>query len=234
MAQSQYSEIGITGLRGRIGGSQFTRVISGQQTTLPTIPRQANSSYQQEAQKRFRDIVKAWKELSDSDRETWVTAAASGDWEKENSLGEVYNPTGFNLFCELNLNVYDQVPKMTTAPSYPSFTTNALIDTRAFNTGSLDLTFSALSISSREKVVVYATKGISPGRMSLKQSEFREIMFINDSSYAEIFAAGTEYSARFGAQSIGSAIFTKCLLMNMNSGARMDMGTLKCIVQELM
>ena len=233
MAQSQFSEIGITGLRGRIGGSQFTRVVSGTQTTLPTIPRQANSSYQQTAQRNFRDITKAWQELSEVNRETWVTAAASGDWERENSLGERYNPTGFNLFCELNLNVYGLIPKIVTAPSYPTFTELSLLETAAFDDGSFDLTFSRENIEANERVVIYATKGVSAGRMSLKQSEFRDIMSIGQSSFQEVFDAGEEYGIRFGAQPVGCAIFTKCFLMNMDSGARIGIGSSKCIIQSL-
>lgn len=230
MAQFLYSEIGITDIRGKIGGTQFTRVRSGGQGILPTTPRQAGTPDQQASQNKFQKVLGYWRELEEYQRVLWNEAAGSPDWTRTNRTGEEYQPTGQSLFIQLNLSAFKQSFPIEEPPSYPSFTEMEFDFLEADTTPKVTLYFTASSIAVGESILMYSTAQLSRGRTSVNQRQY----FFTDNADAESFSdpwdMGAQYALKWGNPIPGLKIFVQCWLLNEASGARKYLGWKSCII----
>jgi hypothetical protein len=230
MAQLLLSEIGIRDIRGRIAGTQFTRVRSGNQAIRPTIPREPFSGYQNTSNRNFRAVLAEWMGLNNTERTSWETAAATGDWERLNRVGEPYNPTGQSLFIELNLNAYTESFPIRTAPALPTFTTVSVTGGVATTAPAVGITFSTGTIAAGETMVIYTTKSLSPGRTSSIQQQYAELARVQEPSFTTTVNINAAFQARWGLPVLDCVIFMRAELMNTASGARTDVGWARVLI----
>jgi hypothetical protein len=231
MAQIQFSEIGITGLRGRIKGTQFTRVRSGPQATYPTIPRQPGTNFQQYSQNQFQEVLRQWSLIEEWQRTAWDVAAEDPQWARLNKLGESYQPTGQSLFIQLNLSAYKQSFPINTPPDYPTFTTLAISSMIAVPNGEIEVDFSASTIDEEEIVLLFASGQLSRGRMSINQREYFFIENFDSETFTGLQDISDQYVVRWGEPIEGLKIFVRGELLHYPSGARMDLGWAKAVIQ---
>jgi hypothetical protein len=231
MAQIEFSEIGITGLRGRIKGTQFTRVRSGPQATYPTIPRQPETTFQQQRQNQFQQVMRQWRLIEEWQRTTWDIAANQPEWARTNKLGESYQPTGQSLFVQLNLSAFKQSFPINIAPPYPSITALSIVSMTAVADAEIEIDFSESTISEEEILLIYATGQLSRGRMSVNQREYFFIDNFDQESFTGTPEISDQYVLRWGEPIEGLKIFARAELLHYPSGARRDCGWSKAVIQ---
>lgn len=198
MAQFQYSEIGITDIRGKIAGTQFTRVRSGGQGILPTTPRQPFTSAQEASQYLFQQVMAYWPQLDESQREAWNEAALLPDWTRTNRTGDPYQPTGQSLFVQLNLSAFKYSFPITSPPTFPSFTSIVFTDFYIITPERVRLTFSTGTISEDETMLIYTTMQLSRGRTSVSQRQFFFTANFDSETFTDDCEIYDNYVARWG------------------------------------
>ena len=229
MAQLQFSEIGITNLRGRIAGTQFQGVRSGPQGTRPTIPRQPFSAPQEFSQNQFQQVLAQWSQLTEGQRTDWDEAAELPDWERTNKVGETYQPTGQSLFVQLNLSAFKQSFPIEDPPTYPTFTTAAINGLVAVAGAEIEVSNTASSITEDEIALFFTTNKLSAGRMSVNQREYFFTDNFDSETFSDLVNISAQYVARWGEGAVGQKIFVRGELLHYPSGARLDMGWAKAI-----
>ena len=114
-------------IRGSIGGSTFSRNTYGAYIRSRAKPTNPNTSLQVQIRTFMRNVVSAWRLLSDDQREAWNTYATSTPMQ--NRLGQTIYLSGFNHYCRSNvarllagLNRVDDAPSSAGLPDLPSGT----------------------------------------------------------------------------------------------------------------
>jgi hypothetical protein len=92
----------ITGARGTIAGTIFTANKSGPYARGWNRGPNPRSTAQSEQRGRTSGMAKAWRGLTQAQRDLWDVWAAAPAQEKFNSLGESYFASGFNWFVAIN------------------------------------------------------------------------------------------------------------------------------------
>lgn len=116
----------VTGARGTIAGTIFSANKSGPYARGWNRGPNPRSVGQSEQRGRTSGMAKAWRGLTQVQRDAWDTWAALPAQEKFNSLGESYFPSGFNWFVAINdrlLNVgraYRTNPPVIARPPAPT------------------------------------------------------------------------------------------------------------------
>lgn len=216
--------------RGTLGGIQFSRNSSGAFCSLRTIPSFPNTVSQQEYERNFRDVLGAWSRISQSQRDGWEAEAATGDWDRLNSVGDSYQPTGQSLFIELNLSVYAESFLIADAPTWRTITNVTLSSADTTAPGTVTLNFSAGSINPNHGMAVYGTKGRLNGSYSLKRPDYRFLGLIDEAGFSSAVSFGTEYVARFGNMVAGQIVFFKTQLLYIPTGQRVASTAVRTLV----
>lgn len=102
MAVIDFSGIGVTDIAGSVGGSTFQRGKAGNTLKRKSRPGGNKSAGQQGQQAVVSQLSTRWKELTAEQRLGWNAAAASGEWNGKNKLGNTTTLSGFQLFMEVN------------------------------------------------------------------------------------------------------------------------------------
>lgn len=227
MAKIKLSPL-ITEIGGKLGNVVFQRNPTGPFARNLVIPANPNTSAQQTARSRMTVRSKAWAGLTEGQRLAWNTAAASGDWTLTDSFGNEFNPTGEQLYIQLNINgetvgagPYVTPPAKVTLPAVTigTLTVNSIgpAVSQAYN-GVLGANFT---------LVISATRPLSAGIMSPQESLFRHIGTSTAASPIDITAL---YTAKFGNPAAGQKIYSKLEVYSDNSGEVLNAGTTSAIV----
>lgn len=126
---------GVTAIAGRVGGSIFQRGRAGQQMKAGQFTKNRVTHGKGTSRSVLASVSQYWRTL-DTTRKTGWNALASG-LTRVNSFGVSYVPSGFQIFCECNLNLQKcGIPSLlNTAPAPPTLPT--------FNSISADLDITA-------------------------------------------------------------------------------------------
>lgn len=92
----------ITGARGTIAGTIFSANKSGPYARGWNRGPNPRSTGQSAQRRRTSGMAKAWRALTQVQRDAWDTWAALPAQEKFNSLGESYYASGFNWYVAIN------------------------------------------------------------------------------------------------------------------------------------
>ena len=158
-----------------------------------------------------------WKLLDLSAIDDWCKLA--GELKKSNKFNESYAQAGFNLYCELMLNIqliggsiYNSTPTVPTIVPLSSFTITLYGDP-------LDrfiLSFSGLTTATGISHLIYSTPPVSSGRFYVK-SMYRKIGFIphDTTDYYDIISL---YKTFFPLPLSGQKIFVKLIPLDNSTG----------------
>lgn len=100
MAQIKLGSL-VTGIRGKIGGTIVQGGRTGYQMRNLVQPRKARTNTSSISRNYFAWLSRSWSVLAFEDRALWVAFATFQT--RLNKFGDVYIPTGFQMFMEFNL-----------------------------------------------------------------------------------------------------------------------------------
>lgn len=207
----------ITDGRGKVGGQVVSKNKAGAYLKNKVTPANPNTAYQIAKRANVTAISQAWAGLTDAQRSAWKAAVAS--YSKTDIFGDVKNPSGFNLFMWLNLNLLNVgSAQITSPPASSAVTSLTAVSVSTLEGGTFDMSFAPTPVPADHALVVLASGSMSPGR-SYSKSYMRQIAVLPHTatiSPADIFDA---YSAKFGAPIVGKRIFVSAFLVNTTTGA---------------
>ena len=102
-------------LSGKIGGGVVSRNKHGMYVKAKTPQAISYSPQSVAVRSNYNKLVIAWQNLSQTVKNNWATAAATYTWT--NNIGNLYHPSGYQLFIALNSNCYLSNLAIITSPS---------------------------------------------------------------------------------------------------------------------
>lgn len=203
--------LGVSEIRGKEGGSVWSRNTAGAYIRNFVVPINPKTVAQSLVRTLFATIMQAWRGLTEVQRKTWNTVAATLTFP--NVFGDNVAPTGFGLHAKLNRNLQEIGEAIITTPptagAVDGLTSlTAVIDNAEIaDDDKIKLTFAPV-IPADQKTILYATPALSAG-VSFVDSEYRKIK-IMDTADLSPFPVGAAYITVFGAiPAVGQKAFFK-------------------------
>lgn len=202
--------------RGKIGGQVASKNRAGAYMRTKVTPVNPQTSAQSGVRANLTFMSQSWQLLTEDQRAGWNGAVQN--YARTDIFGDIKNPSGFNLYLRLNLNilaagggVISDVPVDTFAPELVTFT--AAPDSAA---GDFDITFSPTPVPLNTAYVIECTEQTSAGKSFVKNL-FRTVQVLPaaDATPTNIFA---NYTAKFGSLIAGKKITVRVKAVNLISG----------------
>jgi hypothetical protein len=202
--------------RNKIGGHVASKNRGGSYLRTKVSPAQPSSTYSAAVRSRLASIASGWRGLAQSARDQWNNAVSS--FKKTDIFGDYRNPSGFNLYQQLNNNLVNAGIALITTPPLPDtvdmMTSASVVVDNSSHT--VVITY-APAIAADHKFLVRATPAVSPG-ISFVKSELRQIQVIAtaDVSPVDVSAA---YIAKYGNPgAAGQQVFIELIPINTTTG----------------
>lgn len=195
-------------IRGKIGGTVFSRSRGGSTIKAKTTPRHPGSVGQIQQQTTMSNANAAWKLLTTANRTTWAVQAAATIWS--NSLGGTYSPTAQQLWCQAYSNgaLIAGVPPAVFPATYTPAQPIAFAGCRSIGTD-LQLTVFPTSGAYTGGVLFFASHIVPPTVGYFKTLPRR---FMNNSPTGGSADIGAAYRLAYGAQpQPGSILPVRCI-----------------------
>lgn len=93
----------MTDARGKLGGQVFSKNRGGAYIRTKVTPSNPRTLDQQSNRALLGSLSQGWSGLTDDQRATWN--AAVPNWARTNIFGDSHNPSGKNLYVQLNKNI---------------------------------------------------------------------------------------------------------------------------------
>lgn len=202
--------------RNKIGGHVASKNRAGAYLRTKVTPMNPNTTYQVNVRQRLATMSIAWRGLSATARLQWNAAVSA--FSKTDIFGDLRNPTGFNLYCRLNINLAIIGVAPISVPPLPLAVDSLLtmVPTQV-TAGATSVAYTATPTPALHVLVVDATPPISPGKSFVK-SEFRYIGQVAAST-ASPYVATTDYAAKFGGPGVtGQKVFFRAKYIHMTTG----------------
>lgn len=222
MASTKYANY-IVDARGKVAGTIYSRNGGGSYARGSFSPTNTRSNRQTVQRANVKSIQSRWQSLTQQQRDTWESAAPN--WPVQNRIGDKVILSGHQLFVHLNLNlrraftIVTQLTKPAKKPRFPVFTYSFItLD----NTGAaltaviLQSVTLAGDSASFFRVIVYATKALTPGAYSPSRAKYKRISVFSGSNISLSF--GLAYRTVFGVPAVGSQVFVKLEMLDTRSG----------------
>lgn len=200
---------------GKIGGHVASRNRAGAYIRTKVTPVNPQTSAQLAVRNRLGTRSQAWRGLTDPQRAAWNGAVAS--FARTDIFGDLKNPTGFNLYQQLNNNLAAVGVAPIAAPPQPAavLTVGITSITPAAGTGLIPMVMTG-AVPALTSVKVFATAPQSPG-VSFVKSEYRLITTLAPAAATPV-ALGAAYQAKFGTWLVGQKLFFKIVFVNNTTG----------------
>jgi len=206
----------VTDMRGKSGGTVYSRGRYGLQKRTKIKPRTVYSTFAQNVKAAFASASAAWRSLTDGQRAGWRSAASS--YPVSSVFGATNTLTGSALFVRLN-SVLDAigVAQITTAPA-PVAVPLAQVGAVAADVSSTAFTiaYTPDPVPANMALQVWVTAQKGPGETA-NQNEYY-LLQVADAAAASPVNAYAAYIARFGALVAGNKIFVRTNLASKLTG----------------
>lgn len=205
----------LDGIKGKVGNVVF----QGKKTIRKKVnPANPKTTLQVASRAKISSFSKAWGALSESQRTAWGNAAKSGAYSRPDEWGEPFNPTGEQLYIEVNITASlaggSAISNVPTAATFASITLGTLTLTA---TGSVMTQAFTGTLGANEQLVIFASGQVSAGRMSANESSYRVIGGYSGAS--PINFAGN-YTTKYGTLAAGKKVFLRIEQINALTGQR--------------
>ena len=156
----------MTDARGKLGGQVFSKNRSGSYVRTKVTPVNPQTSFQQASRFLLGALSQAWSGLTRAQIEAWNNAV--NEWARTDIFGDLRNPTGKNLFTELNKNaVQAGYSQMTEPPAKEEMPVVSLLDaTLGISAGELEVNLSGNAVG--HTLQFRATPTLSNGTTFIK------------------------------------------------------------------
>lgn len=211
---------------GKSGGNVMSKNRSGNYVRNRITPTNPQSTYSQPRRSYFQYLASSWRSLSSANIILWN--AATINYPRTDRIGNIYYPSGFNLYIELNLNLFDVEGAYISAPPVKVIPTIVPISSTTFDIGGAlyEVDYGMPLAASTDVFLVFATRGLSAGR-SVVTSDYRLVKAQTWSGQVFDDFYG-QYSAKFPPPSVGSQIFTK--LVNISTAGSQSIANLSSTI----
>ena len=218
----------VTEIRGKVGGTVFSKSANGSYTKNFSKPVNTNTGRQQTVRGLFSQVSQYWRQLSDEEREAW--AAAAPEFPYQNRVGETSTYTGSQLFAKLNMARFQQDPGaeyMTNPPSPSSLTAiYSAVATLATDSPNVNITITingGTGLGAGQLAYVMATRGLSQGVYRPKDNVFKLLgsFAVSNAGVVDTPAQvllDAAYIAKFGVPATGSAVWFKLMTFEPETG----------------
>lgn len=225
MAKIIFSGAGITEIRGKAGGSVFSRNASGAFWRNRVNPVNPQTSRQLSVRSGFTSISTQWRDLSDADRQAWSDFAPTMPFQDALGQSKIY--TGNQLFMKLNQSLTQASPATALLASPPVPVTAPVITVSALTVindapdTTASMTIFPATVPSGFVLRVFATPSISTGIMRPQASLFR-LAATAPTVTAGVVALGPGYTELYGAATVGSKVYVRVILVSNISGQQFE------------
>jgi hypothetical protein len=93
----------MTDARGKLGGQVFSKNRGGAYIRTKVTPSNPRTTDQQANRTLLGSLSQGWSALTSEQRLSWNNAVSA--WAKTNIFGDIHNPSGKNLYVQLNKNI---------------------------------------------------------------------------------------------------------------------------------
>jgi hypothetical protein len=202
----------MTDARGKLGGQVFSKNRNGAYVRTKVTPTNPRTAEQQAGRGLLGALSQGWSALDDTQRATFNEAV--GSWARTNIFGDTINPTGKNLFVQLNKNAISAgFSAIQNAPAKVEMETLGEV-TAVIDIAGTTIEFTSTSAIENGQLQVRATPQLTQGTSFVK-GKFRDISSAVD-QFPQATAIWTDYTARFGAPVAGANIVFEVVLTKAN------------------
>lgn len=180
---------------------------------IPTNPATSPQTAQRVA---FSDISIAWRNLTQEQLDQWN--AFGPEIVRTDSLGESYTLNGQTAFMYVNRNrvltgqaLLSVPPDVDPAPAL--LTAIATIE----DTPTMSIAYTATPLGANDKLLVFATRGVSAGRSFMPNGEYK-LIFTSAAAAASPANVLAGYTAVFGTPVLDEKIFFKLKVIRQTKG----------------
>ncbi len=203
---------------GKLGGTDIMHNGSSSVMRSRSLPRNRNSSSQHSQRGIFRSIQSSWRNLTQDQRNTWISAAKTRVFHSPK--GGEFHYSGLQLYSHCNMNL------LSVGQSTISDFVNAYITNQPnFSYAHFDSLYYRLLIALDDTIpadcslVIYASRPVSKG-VTVSPKSFKRI-FYSDSNIQSVFDITSYYTSVFGDFDLSSFnVFFKIEFISNLSGLR--------------
>lgn len=205
---------------GKVGGIVVYLSRSGLAIRARVKGANPNSTRQQLVRGRTSLIASEWRNLTEGDRETWISAANGMEWS--NKLGGVYTPSGYDLYMQRNYNRLKLgmglLARYVSVGELPERTVERItIDTAGSTIG---LQFTTGSMGDTWRWFIQTSPPQSPGRRSRRLLRETAI-WSNSTLFVNIWSA---YADTWATLNTGETIGLRISLVDTETGYELERG----------
>lgn len=223
--------------RGKLGGHVLTKSRSGATVRTKVTPSNPQTSYQGYVRSIFGQVSSAWAGLAETSRSSWNQAVAN--FSKTNAFGDIYLPSGKNLFTSLNsLALQCGSALQETAPAVVPIIPIVAEDARVIlpnpsdplSTGEIGITLQGYVQTTGFVTFVEATPPMSAGRYNFKGSYRRIGIYTTDiqTQGAQMY---DDYVAKYGTPAAGTKISFRVRAVHEETGQAGVWSSVDALVQ---
>ena len=203
----------IVDVRGKIGGTVFTKGRSGAVARNKVTPVNPRTSRQSAVRAALGALSQAWRTLTQAQRDAWNAAVSS--FSKTNIFGDTVNPTGKNLYVGLNTNLEKVSASAIAVPPTPAEMTAPIINSLNVATTVAIMNFDVTNTSAGQKLFIQASPSVSAGITNISSKIALIAVEPQTSGLVDIWAS---YIAVFGTPIVGQKIFLRVSGVNETTG----------------
>lgn len=202
--------------RGSMNGTTFSRNRGGAYARTKTTPLNPQTTFQTTVRNYFGAVAQDWRALTQAQRDSWEQTTIN--FKRNDIFGFSRELSGSQLHQALNLNLKNISSPVITSPPVAgdifAFDSMSLVANTTL--GTLTTTF-APAITAAEKVELFATAPLSPGKNFVKNL-FRKIKDMDVGDLSPFDMAG-DYIVKFGAlPAVGQKVFIKTRVVEIATG----------------
>jgi len=216
MGLIKYSGL-LTGIWGKLNGSVFTRNRSGSIIKNKSTPHNPQSGGQTRNRASMTFLSRKWRELTFTQRNNWNDLSEL--IVLHNYWGDSYSPSGFNLFCRLNQNLFlISEPYIWDAPLQVDVPVLSDVFCNPVQVGVANMMFRFQDQVTDSDIIhiIYASPGISAGKYYNK-SNFKIIGSI-PAGTANQFQAYSLFTNAYSIPRLNQKIFFKLRAISKTTG----------------
>lgn len=220
----------IADARGSVNGTVYSRGVGGLYMKTRVKPLNPQTAKQSVVRNQLAALAAAWRSLTEAQRAAWT--AQTGNYPATNRVGEVYTPSGYQLYMTLNSNLNAVEEESLDTPLSPSsFVATGLdgfqmeLTAGALTTGEISL---SIDTGVDEICLVETTGGLSAGVTAPSSSLFKKTTVVSGTTLA--LDITLDYVALYGQPTVGTKIFAKVYRILSTTGQRQLLGITSTVV----
>lgn len=168
----------------------------------------------QNQKSEFAVVANGWRTLSDAQRLLWEAMASS--YPATNRFGDVYTPSGFQLYMTLNGTLQAAGQTLLLVPLAPAVVFDQGANTLVLGPAPSIIVNITNNMGANDGIQIYASRPLSAGS-GIRDGSF-SLMLFDDNIAALAFDITALYLAKFGQPPIGTKIFSKVESIRKDTG----------------